>query len=1414
MGTDRWAAGSGYLIGGSMVLTAAHNVGYRQDHDDGGQLLIRTIAGAEFRARAVLVCADPPGTDLALLEIIDPAFGESVPPVLLGQVDRDSPVPLRDCWAVGFPRFGEAGRPVLSEGSRRETWHVTGEIAPGTKLRAGLLSLRVTSSPEPLPGALAGSPWAGMSGAVVFAADPLTGDQAAVGVISTHHRPEGPSELTAEPVAAIAGLAAAERWWQELGVAGLDALRTLPVPPAAAARRSQLAGAGALRQHWDPRSRGVEQAGRPGWFFTGRRRAMLELVAWLTAAPDVDDNVRVVTGGPGSGKSAVLARLVTLSDPGYRSGMPPPADADPAGGLRSGAIDIAVHARTATAAEVTAAIAAAARAPRADLDSLIDILLARNRRFTLAVDALDEAEDPRAMARLLRTLASQTADAGVQLLVGTRPGGPGRPLITALGLPSRYSSPTLIDLDRPPYLSRDDLVEYVRRRLVLTGIPPSPGRPDTPYRGRGELAGQVAAAVADAAYPAFLIGQLVSRALVLRPDPVSPNDPDWQHFPKTVAEAMDRYLGSAVDEAGLDRAEDLLRPLAYARGDGLPLDDAALWPQLATALARPGRSYSAADVAGLLNTAADYLIETVITGEAAYYRLYHQALADRLRERDEQHPGPYSTGQKIYRCLLASVPPEPDGTRAWAGAHPYLQHELAGYAAEASELASLIEDPRFLTAADPPGLFAALQRPGQPAGSNAQVYRLAFPSLSPGIRQAGERASYLQLAARRLHDGLADQLDQLPLGQEWRSAWVRGQRHYPHYIAGRWDWTMRAVAVGVRRGRPVIVAGAEDGSVLVWDLETGELVLGPLAGHDAMVGTVAIGVRGSRPVIVSAADDRTIRVWDLDSGELVLGPVTTGHDSGITAVAIAVSQGQQVIASAGHDGTVRVWDLDSGKLVLGPVTGHDGGVGALAAGNRHGRPILVSAGDDGKVQVWDLTTGELTLGPLEGHSARACALTVGVRQGRSVIVSGARDGTVRVWDLETGEPALSPLAGSHGMVYAVALGVRGGRPVIISGQSTAVRLWDLDTGKPVLGPLIGHDDSVFSVATGVRHGRPVIVSAGADRTVRVWDVEPVAQAPGAPAGHQDRVLAVATCTRRGRSVAVSAGDDMTVRVWDVDTGDLVLGPLTSHTDIVTALAADTRHGRPVIASGGYDNTIRVWDLDSGELVLGPLTGHDGAVRALAAGVRHGQPVLVSGSDDRTVRVWDLETGRPALNPLASDSPVFAVAAGFRTGVPVQLALFGQREQASQPVIVATGYDGGALRVWDLDTGEPTHRPGGDGYRSAVFAAAIGDRDGHSVLVSAGEDELVHVRSLKVGAPVLPPLAGHQGRVKAVALGSHHGRPVIASAGEDRTVRIWDLQVGGNAILRIDMQHSAEAVAFAADRLIVGTSAEILRIDLL
>jgi hypothetical protein len=337
---DRWTGASGYLIGGRLVLTAAHAIDHQRDLGDGEQLLVRTIEGSEFPAQVLLVCDESSRVDLALLKISAPQFSETLPPILFVRVDRDSPAPMPGCWAVGFPRFGEAG-PVLPGGSFRETWQVRGDILPGGKLRSGLLSLQVTSTPQTSPASLAGSAWEGMSGAVVFVTDPHDGDQA-VGVITTHHRAEGESALTVVPITAVSGLLTKAQWWHQLGVSDPDALPVLPrqqrpSQPGPALRGYLEAARRAAREH--PYSIALpnapslatvylrQQLAAPAEDDKDRERHRTSRAepgpSQRTAVPttqslSIEDALLrhrcvLVLGGPGAGKSSLLRHLTDVA---------------------------------------------------------------------------------------------------------------------------------------------------------------------------------------------------------------------------------------------------------------------------------------------------------------------------------------------------------------------------------------------------------------------------------------------------------------------------------------------------------------------------------------------------------------------------------------------------------------------------------------------------------------------------------------------------------------------------------------------------------------------------------------------------------------------------------------------------------------------------------------------------------------------------------------------------------------------------------------------------------------------------------------------------------------------------------------------------------------------------------------------
>ena len=122
---ERYRYGSGFRLGGRLVLTAAHVVA-------GAAAAGITVRGPDkvpHPARVVDgLAGDPDTVDLALLELCDQTAELPAPPV--AAVDRDAPVPVpvEGCWAVGYPLFQEV---ESAAGVVRETAQVWGMILPG-----------------------------------------------------------------------------------------------------------------------------------------------------------------------------------------------------------------------------------------------------------------------------------------------------------------------------------------------------------------------------------------------------------------------------------------------------------------------------------------------------------------------------------------------------------------------------------------------------------------------------------------------------------------------------------------------------------------------------------------------------------------------------------------------------------------------------------------------------------------------------------------------------------------------------------------------------------------------------------------------------------------------------------------------------------------------------------------------------------------------------------------------------------------------------------------------------------------------------------------------------------------------------------------------------------------------------------
>ncbi|MGZ8578042.1 MAG: nSTAND1 domain-containing NTPase [Actinomycetota bacterium] len=254
-----------------------------------------------------------------------------------------------------------------------------------------------------------------------------------------------------------------------------------------------------------------------------------------------------------------------------------------------------------------------------------------------------------------------------------------------------------------------------------------------------------------------------------------------------------------------------------------------------------------------------------------------------------------------------------------------------------------------------------------------------------------------------------------------------------------------------------LASGGEDGTVRVLATDSGQ-VLATIPPADGGIAALLF----ADDVLLAGAGDGNVRMWNGEALRGELGP----HAGGVTAMAMSAS-GE--LAIAGRDGIVRLWDIEEGRPLGDPFAADDNTIWGLAW-SPDGR-ILATASDDEVVDLWDMSSRSL-IGSLTPHPSGAVAV-VFLDDGRT-LVSTSGDGTVRVWDVARAAPVGGPLTGHDGTSWRV-VALPGGR-FATTGEDGTVRIWDvLDPARaceralgpfavPPQSPYLGDDEPLACLA--------------------------------------------------------------------------------------------------------------------------------------------------------------------------------------------------------------------------------------------------------------------------------------------------------------------------------------------------------------
>lgn len=288
----------------------------------------------------------------------------------------------------------------------------------------------------------------------------------------------------------------------------------------------------------------------------------------------------------------------------------------------------------------------------------------------------------------------------------------------------------------------------------------------------------------------------------------------------------------------------------------------------------------------------------------------------------------------------------------------------------------------------------------------------------------------------------------------------------------------------------LLASSSFDGSIRVWDPETGELyrTLRPtnakpgydewtINGVSVIAWCPAWSPNGK--ILVSGYDDALIRLWDVETGKLFL--TLKGHTYKVNNV--AWSPCGKILASSADDSTIKLWNIEDG-ILINTLTGHRSGINTIAWSEDGKR--LASASLDATVRIWDMLTHQ-TLLTLCGHSD--LVTTVNWSPNGDTVRSCSADKTIRIWDAHTGNQK-AILEGHTDAVSCISYSFDGN--VLASkaiGVDSTVRIWRLDTLESIAS--LDEPSGRMWFAGLAFHPNCFVLAtlSETDKDIRIWDLK-------------------------------------------------------------------------------------------------------------------------------------------------------------------------------------------------------------------------------------------------------------------------------------------------------------------------------------
>jgi WD40 repeat protein len=329
----------------------------------------------------------------------------------------------------------------------------------------------------------------------------------------------------------------------------------------------------------------------------------------------------------------------------------------------------------------------------------------------------------------------------------------------------------------------------------------------------------------------------------------------------------------------------------------------------------------------------------------------------------------------------------------------------------------------------------------------------------------------------------------------------------------------------------MLVSSSEDGTIIIWDLTTRQLLGQRLEGltyysiafspDSKMLASGGCGKFRSGSL---SCQQKEIRLWDMATRQQIGQPLHTE-----AVFSVDFSPDGKTLVSGSQDGTILLWDITTRQQIGQPLTGHTEPVTSVAF-SPDGK-ILALGNHNGKIVLWDVATHQ-NIGVLTNYTS---VVRVAFSPDGKLLILGSDDGTISLWDVAMRKQLSKPLKGQTDLGESVDFSLDW-KTLASGGDDGTIVLWDVMTYQELgtlTDPMRNVSSLAFTPSMAFSPDGKTLASGTSDHRIILWDVVTLQMLGQLLIDHNVGIPPRVAFSPDGKTLA-SATHLNDIILWDVD----------------------------------------------------------------------------------------------------------------------------------------------------------------------------------------------------------------------------------------------------------------------------------------